>query len=313
MKVYYSRLVVTTILAFLLGTMGLIGGAAAPETGSYALTPDKWVGKNFTFLTLPADKQAVGYEMFANDQAVYIPYASHVGKQVTVTDVVTYPAGDKLQEYIVYMTLQETGEKLVGRTMRGQLEGLVLTDDLQNAKQQFMNQTIYTKQRVLADFADPQSPASITTPIGSALKVIDVYAGIQSREPIWLVVSANGQTAILPLAYSWTNQPPGAWTATPPWQNALFMEDPRVSFDWPQATWDQIEAGIVQPGMNKDQIRLSWGPPVRIDTTPNSQQSFWLYGNNKLEFDGETLTVISSVKTDDSQTAFTLNPVPHDM
>lgn len=302
MKQFILRLLLTISLIIVGGTSSAWTAIAAEP--SVNLTTPQWTGNSFTFLALPADKQAAGYEVFTVDQAnqgfqgdrsVRIPYAEHVGKQVTVTEIVTFLAGNNQNEYMAYMTVNDTGEKLVGRTMRGQLEGLVLTADLTNARQQFLGKTIYPKFRELSGAYDPGMnaiPASISTPIGGPATVVDVYAGNQSQEPIWLIVSVNGEKAILPIAYSWTNGSVNTWTQSPPWQDALFMEDPRSSFGWSQEMWNNIDNSSVVEGMTKGQIRLSWGKPNSTD----GNGTVWIYGSKKLNFSGDVLQSIETVE-----------------
>ncbi|GMB01189.1 hypothetical protein [Pelosinus sp. IPA-1] len=300
MKHFGLRILLVLSLLIGFGTTGSVWAATSNEAPSANIKVDQWVGNSFTFLTLPAEKQAAGYEIFKVDQAtqglkgdnsVRIPYAQHVGKQVKVTEVVPFAAGYHQQEYMVYMTVKDTGEKLVGRTMRGQLEGLVLTSDLDNARQQFLGKTIYPKFRELSGLYDPyETPVTVATIIGAPVTVVDVYAGNQSQEPIWLIVSVNGEKAILPIAYSWTNIPVQSWTQTPPWQDALFTEDPRISLGWSGDLWSKIEKGIVEEGMTKGEILLSWGKPVRIE----EDDSVWIYGTKKLSFDGDVLNSIET-------------------
>ncbi|HAK74850.1 MAG TPA: hypothetical protein DCP36_17245 [Sporomusaceae bacterium] len=300
MKLFNLRILLVLSFLVAFGSVGAVWAEPASETPAVNLTTEQWTGHSFTFLALPADRQAAGYEIFpvdkankgfTGDRSVRIPYAQHAGKKVTVTEVIPYPAGPNLQEYMVYMKVDETGEKLVGRTMRGQLEGLVLTADLTNARQQFLGKTIYPKFRELAGLYTPGSeeiPKSVTTSIGGAATVVDVYAGNQSDEPIWLVVSVNGEKAILPIAYSWTNIPASSWTETAPWQEALFTEDPRPSLGWSHTLWYQIENGNVEEGMTKAQVLLSWGKPVhKIE-----DGAAWIYDNKKLNFNGDILQSI---------------------
>jgi hypothetical protein len=283
------------------------GGSAWAENSNETpinISTEQWAGHSFTFLTLPADKQAAGYEIFPVDQAnrglegdrsVRIPYDTHVGKEVTVTQVVSFPAGDNQSEYMVYLTVNETGEKLVGRTMRGQLDGLVLTADLKNARQQFLGKTIYPKFRKLSGLYVPgvdAIPTTVSIPIGGAATVVDVYAGNQSQEPIWLIVSINGDKAVLPIAYSWTNMPVNSWMQTSPWQDAFFTEDPRVSFGWSQDMWNKIENGIVEEGMTKGQIRLSWGRPVSME----DNGGVWMYGTKKLKFTEDVMYSMETIE-----------------
>ncbi|SFL50679.1 hypothetical protein [Pelosinus propionicus] len=292
------------LLLSLLFVFGVAGAAWASETSPTNLTTEQWRGHSFTFLALPADKQAAGYEFFPVDQAergfqgdrtVRISYDGYVGKDVIVTELIAFPAGYNQHEYLVYLTVKDTGEKLVGRTMRGQLEGVVLTADLVNAKEQFLGKVVYPKFRELSGVYVPNvntMSATVPASIGGPATVVDVYTGNQSQDPIWLVLSINGEKAILPIAYSWTNIPVSSWTEIPPWQEALFTEDPRISFGWSLDAWNKIESGIVEEGMTKEQIRLSWGKPVRMEDDDMS----WIYGTKKLGFTGDVLHSIETVE-----------------
>lgn len=300
MKIVSLRILLVLSLLLGFGTASSVGAEAASEAPQANVKIEQWVGHDFTFLSLPADKQSAGYEIFTEDQAtqgfqgdssVRIPYAQHVGKQVTVTAIVPFAAGDK-QEYMVHMTVKDTGEKLLGRSMRGQLEGLVLTADLTNARQEFVGKTVYPKFRELEGLYVPgATPQAVTTTIASPVTVVDVYPGIQTQEPIWLIVTVNGQKAILPIAYSWTNIPIQSWTQTPPWKDAFFTEDPRISFGGSQDLWNQIQTGTVDEGMTKEQVQLSWGKPFSIE----ANDSVWNYGTKKLSFDGDVLHSIQTL------------------
>lgn len=304
MKTFSLRIFLVLSLLLGFGTAGSVSAEAPSGTASANVATEQWIGHNFTFLALPAAKQAAGYQIFKVDQAnqggegnssVPISYAEHVGKQVTVTQIASFPAGGNQKDFMVYMTVNDTGEKLVGQTIREQLEGLVLTSDLTNARQQFLGTTIYPKFRELSGLYVPginETPTSVTIPIGSAATVVDVYAGNQSQEPIWLIVSVNGEKAMLPISYSWTNVSVNEWTQTSPWQEAFFVEDPRVSFGWSQDVWSNIEQGNVENGMTKGQIRLSWGKPARIEESGKA----WIYGSQKLDFSGDVLNSIERIK-----------------
>lgn len=310
-------------LRFLLAfSLLLVFGIPKPvwaETPNKILPADikieQWTGHSFTFHALPADMQSDGYEIFtldhatqgfAGDRSVRIPYAKHVGKQITVTAITSFThsqkeqlsrlAGYNQQEYLVYMTVNDTGEKLIGRSLRGQLEGLVLTSDLNNARQQFLGKIVYPKFRGLSGLTLPglnTTPEEVLTKIGSPVTVVDIYLGIQSQNPIDLIVSANGKKAVLPISYSWTNRQIEDWSQTPPWQDALFMEDPRMSLGGSPATWTQIENGNIEIGMTKGHVLLSWGkPPYRNE----DNDTVWIYNTKKLTFDGDKLHSIEDSK-----------------
>ena len=285
-------LVLSLLLGF--GTVGTVGAEAA------SVQIEQWTGNSFTFLPL-SSAQNIGYEIFTEEnadqgfqgnQSVRIPYAQYVGKQVTMNEVVPFTDNDNKKDYIVHMTVNDTGEKLVGRSMRGQLAGLVLTDDLINARQQFLGKTVYPKFRELPGLYVAGAIAQpVAIKIGGPVTVVDVYAGDQSQEPINLVVSVNEQKAILPIAYSWTNSPVQPWAQKAPWENALFMDNPRNGLMGSNELWNKIETGVVEENMTKEQVNLSWGKPFSIE----SNDSVWIYGTKKLSFEGDVLHSIETI------------------
>ena len=307
MRLNSLRLALMVMLLVLFGALGTAWAANSQQESSPNLTPDQWTGQSFTFLSLPAADQAAGYEIFnvdqsqqgfTGDRSVRIPYKQYVGKQVTVTDVVTYIASDNKYEYLIYLEEKESKQKLVGRTSRGQLEGLVLTADLAKAKQQFLGKTVYVKLRTIEGLYDPQTnttPLSIPTKIGSAVNVVDVYAGLKSSEPIWLIVVTDNQKAFIPITYSMTNVPSNFCQQNPPWQEKIMLNDFRATSGWSEEMWNQIDAGIAKPGMTQEQVRFSWGSPASIsDNTANSNESTWKYGTQILKFSGNQLISIES-------------------
>lgn len=315
MKMFSLRILLVLSLLVGFGTAGSVGAAKTPSANPAAnVKVEQWVGQTFTFLALPADKQSAGYEIFIAEEAVRgfqgdrlvrIPYAEYVEKQITVTGIVPFPAGYSQNEYIVNMTVNDTGEKLTARTMRGQLEGLVLTSDLTNARKQFLGTTVYPKYRNLSGlyWTSTTMPMSVSMPIGSPVTVVDVYAGNQSQKPIWLIVSVNGEKAILPIAYSWTNTSVEAGTETPPWHADLFVEDPKITLGGSYALWAQIENGDIKVGMTKEQVHLSWGKPMRTE----KNDSVWIYGTKRLNFHGVVLDFIETLSVTNEESIDTVS------
>jgi len=298
--------IILFVMVFLLGSCGLTGVSAMAMSSSN-LTPQQWVGQTFLFHALPGDRQEEGYEIFKTDDAdrgwggdrlVRIPYAMHVYERVRVTDVVEFSAGTNQTEYLIYMKEISSGMKLVGRTMRGQLEGLLLEADLKKAREQFLGKKVYSKLRFLqseGQLAGEAASKVIPVKIGSEAQVVDIYAGVQTDEPIWLIVLIDGQRARVPIAYSWSNIRGSAWKQTPPWQEKLFTEDPRAHLGWSREVWEQIDASSVVEGMSKIQVELSWGAPVSIVEDPGGcGKSIWTYGSSTLTFNGDALVSIEN-------------------
>lgn len=296
------RILCLIALFLLFGVNSLFAAtqAAAPEN----LTIDQWVGQKFVFLALPNDRQSEGYEIypeelaergFSGDRSVNIAYKDYFAKQVTVTDVVRIT--DTPYDYVVHLREAKSGQKLIGRTFRGQLEGLALIDDREKARKKFVGKTIYALSRTLQSLEpgnDTMPEKAINISPGTPLQVIDIWDGMQSSYPIWLVVLINGHKAVLPIAYSWTNQPGYAWTTSPPWQDYISLEDPGKLTKSYAELQSFLESGTIKEGMTQYQVRLIWGPPSSIEKAiiDGSEQILWTYGNQKLKFSGDRLVSI---------------------
>lgn len=284
MKQFFVRiLLILTLIIGIQSTNAVFAQNSNENTSVNNLTTEQFSGQDFTFLNLTPDQQAIGYEVFTVEQAEQwdrsnpIDYAGHVGKEVTVTNTVWIP---EQKEYLVYMTVKDTGETLAEPTRNGQLASLVLSSDLAKAKDQFLGKTIYPKVRGLIGFnSEVKMPILIASPV----TVVDVVPAIDAQKPISLIVSVNGEKAVLPIAYSWTNIPAANWSNAPAWQSYLFLTDPRQDLGWSHSAWKNIDKANVEEGMTKDQVRLSWGKPSRID----NDGAVWLYGPQKLTFSND--------------------------
>ncbi len=64
-------------------------------------------------------------------------------------------------------------------------------------------------------------------------------------------------------------------------EDYLFNYDPKKKYKWSTATWNQIKAGKVTLGMNKDQVKMAWGRPAgtSITTASGKKIETWVYYN----------------------------------
>lgn len=265
------------------------------------LAPDQWVGKTFLFLAMPANKQKEGYEVYPEkmakagldgDPSVQLPYRDYFAHQVTITDAIRIT--DTPYDYVIHMKDKKTGEKFVSRTFRGQLDELAYLADREKARKQFVGKVIYAIRPALENirqdngqFLDEMPLVSIGTP----MKVVDVWDGMQSNQPIWLVVRTNGNKLALPMAYSWTNQPRNMWGNGTPWQDAFSLEDPRTRIGDSPELWKLIQTGNIKLGMSQYEVRLSWGAPEQMEKVNNEgiEETLWTYGTKILHFSGDRL------------------------
>lgn len=275
-------------------------GAQSPND----LPLDKWTGNEFVILDLPQDRQAQGYDLYIGPITVSdlkgenvdrIPHVSydHHGKHVIITSV--EPAQwENEQYYVVRMTEKGSNLQLTARSFQGQVDSLGLAADLEKARKEFLGKTIYAKRSSLIGLPNPET---VLAPFGQAMQVKDAWFGFDTSAPILLVVEYDKTRAVLPVAYSWTNQYPGSWQSSPAWEKNFFAEDPRKIAGDSGQIWSMIVDARVQEGMNGEQVRLSWGSPKKVESKDKNGMpgAVWTYGNYKLHFVNNTLAQIETL------------------
>jgi len=79
-------------------------------------------------------------------------------------------------------------------------------------------------------------------------------------------------------------------------EEVFFLSDPRKEYKWPASIWRLIEARKIQLGMTPDMVRLSWGPPRRVNRSIYTfgVHEQWVYGDYGpyLYFEDGKLTAI---------------------
>ena len=283
-------------ILLLLAVMALPAGAATTDN----VPVSQWVGQEFITLNLPNDRRDQGYDIYVGNFSAAdlrsdsvgklprLPYLNHYAKRVVVTGVESV-RWENENYFIVSMTEKDTNLQLTARTYSGQIDGLVPAADLEKTRRDFVGKTIYAKQEYLVDHPNP---ATVLVPFGQPMAVTDVWVGYETYEPILLVVEYNNKKAVLPIAYSWTNQSSGNWTSADAWQKNFFVEDPRKVTGKNTEIWANIASSRVETGMSREEVRLSWGTPPLTDTAREDgvYYEIWTYGNNKLYFTGNVLT-----------------------
>ncbi|MFB9275971.1 copper amine oxidase N-terminal domain-containing protein [Cohnella cellulosilytica] len=80
-------------------------------------------------------------------------------------------------------------------------------------------------------------------------------------------------------------------------EDYFFNFDPKKKYKWSAATWNQIKAGNVTLGMNKDQVKMAWGRPAGTSITNASGKKVetWVYYNfDTVAFvDGKVILIIN--------------------
>ena len=226
----------------------------------------EWTGKQFFILALSADNEAQGYTdlVFANSEK-RLPH-NYAGRRIVVDKVV--PIAQSTHDYEVFFTDVKTGEKYVGLSMRESIPSIGYVADLDKVKKFFVDRTVYARTTSLLGVDSSifrPTPNTVTVNFGQPMKVVDVWEGMASENPFYLVVEVNGERAAVSFAYSLTNQPINTWSKFPVWANNFFIVNPLSFPHWSQATLNKINNGEVEVGMDIVQVYYSWGKPQKVE------------------------------------------------
>jgi hypothetical protein len=266
---------------------------------------EQWMGKRFIFLEKTKTLQKHGYLFFCLTKEFpprpqninseleepitrFLKYDKFVGKTKEVSSL----------GLCVTFLEEESNMKMYARPHKGRVQGVAFFDDINKARERWLGKTIYSKMKFIRTYdqkLDKYGEEKIG--VGDPLKVIDICWGEDLRGPLWLIVETiHGKKGFVATAFSWTNKYLDLWTENRPWEDHLFEFNPRLELKWSDATWELINNGKVRPGMNKEQVELSWGKPKKIneDIYQGLVHEQWIYDNQYLYFDNEILKAIQS-------------------
>ena len=279
-------------------------------TGAF-LPVESWVGK--TFVILPKTKifETYGYELYvtpllnaekkSGDAAVVLSnhrLRSDVFARHKLTVSAVKPSGRG--EYLVSFLLDTLDLALYAKTNNGVVEGVAIQDDLDSARTRWLGKKVYARNRCI-EFYDSVSGqiSSVKVSIGEALTVADVVWGKtpMPAKPLWVVVQrASGQRGIITCFYSWTNTVAAKRKSGTAYECDILERNPKDLYQWDRTTWETIDSHAIFNGMAAEQVRLSWGDPLKkirvsqsvLSGKPSSSVT-WVYDGNELLIRNDTL------------------------
>jgi len=270
----------------------------------------QWIGKRFIFLEKPKRLQEFGYDLYLHPDlySYYGKYNPELETKITynlrydrfvgkIIKVVNIEEGH-LHDYLVTFVEEESNMKIYAEPYKGNVSGIALFDDLAKAKKRWLGKTIYSKKRMISTYSEELDKyGEVKVKIGDPLKVIDIWWGFYDIWPLWVIVeTTQGEKGFIPTAFSWTNIYSDWWTEERPWEDYFFEFNPREKYGWNNEIWELINSGKVRIGMNKKQVKLSWGKPEKInkDIYRGSIHEQWIYDSQYLYFENDKLTAIQS-------------------
>lgn len=268
------------------------------------LSVPQWLGKKFRLLEKTKMFQRFGYELYTspllaaetkpqdtslvldNCRLKYTPFKSIT---VSVTDIKEIPDG----EYLVTFYAESKAMNIYGKTTNGIIEGLAHNDDLSLARQQWEGNYVFSRRRSI-DIFDSLSSSFVNhkVSIAESLKVTSVRWGVTPLPPksLWLMVeTSSGLKGIIPINYSWTNVLQTEQTSAPPWDKDIFRENPKKKYSWDEYVWETIDKHNIFVGMTSEQVKVSWGDPIRSHHAKQKAITKFDYQGKTLIFRNDTL------------------------
>lgn len=314
----YRRLLLTFIAIVFISLPNLVHaqrsiGKVEPETKEGENVLDipvkQWTGKRFIFLDKPKSLQKFGYHLYLRPKmylyhgrynpklemkaTYHLRHDEFVGKIIKVVNI-----QEKYPHYVVTFVEAESNMKIYAETYKGYIDDIAFFDDIAKAKERWLGKTIYSQNRSILTYSEELDEyGKVKVKVGEPLKVIDIWWGFDSTEPLWIIVeTTQGERGFISTAFSYTNIYTDRWTETRPWEDDFFEFNPREKYRWNNGIWELINSGKVRVGMNKEQVKLSWGKPEKInkDIYQGSIHEQWIYGSQYLYFENDKLTAIQS-------------------
>ena len=250
-----------------------------PETAA-PLAPFRpimtWQDQRFIFLSSPKASSDTPYQDYTGKR-VRKDYAGRIAKVVNISD---FSGRQHLD-----LEMEDNGEKLRARTSpnRESLEGLLLIADLEQARQRWEGQTLWSRQMRLSTYDETTDGlGSLAIKRYAALKVVSVTPGWDNATPLrFTLETADGKRGFMDVNLSGTNVPPELRQLSR-FEDQFLTEDPHLKHKWSAGTWSAIENNRIITGMSAEQVKMSWGEPQQTSRTATGE--VWTYSNGKLSF-----------------------------
>lgn len=243
-----------------------------------------WQDQRFIFLFSPKPLENATFDDFSG-ALKRKNYAGRIGKAVAVSDF----SGRVHLE----LEMEDTREHVRARTVpnKGSIKGLMLAEDLEKARQQWVGQTLWCRQMRLSTYDElADNLGSVAIKRYAPLKVVAINPGWDEEKPLRFVLqTSDGKQGFLDINLSGTNVAPELLHLNR-FDEAFLTADPKLKYKWPARVWEAIENNRVLSGMTMEQVRLSWGEPDKTARTAAGEQ--WTFAAGVLTFRNGVLTGI---------------------
>ena len=270
------------------------------------LTIDGILGKRLYILEKSIALQKYGYQHIYPDTNDYfapcVSYSELAGKIVKITNIIK----DSSANYKLTL-LDETSGKYYKTTayplsekIGNHINDVAYYDDLDKAKQNWLNTTVYLKTSLLYTYnAKTEEIKKFKVDKYTSVKIVDVQWSMDDYDPITLVLECRDKKiGAVDTRYSYTNSTKSTIDESKrPWFKTFMNYDPQTKYKISNSDWELIKAGKVKVGFSKINCELAWGAPSSINKTTTSSfiSEQWVYGLGLyLYFVNDTLSSIQN-------------------
>jgi len=267
-----------------------------------------WIGQKFMFLEKHKSLQSYGYQRLSfSSKKLYSKHPTYdkwVGKIITVESITP-------DRSCFLIKFDYKGKKIYAKPCGNNIDGIILLQDLENAKERWMGKTIYSKKGLIRTYDEDggkrEVEGKINVFINEPLKVIDVISTMIgcNKTCIWVVVKTSKQeVGFIGVAYSYTNYYisryiGGKYSEERPWQKDITEFNPQEKFGWSDEICQTISEKKISLGMTKLQIIWSWGKPESINRgiyKEGKSSEQWVYGSGSYVYFNDGVDKVTAIQ-----------------
>jgi hypothetical protein len=109
-------------------------------------------------------------------------------------------------------------------------------------------------------------------------------------KPLWILVETpSGEKGFIPTRASWVNAMIDSKNNSAPWNDDIMETDPKKLYSWDETIWEAINSHSIATGMNRLQVRMSWGRPKSVLPSASDKKETWVYSAQSLVFVNDSL------------------------
>ena len=172
------------------------------------------------------------------------------------------------------------------------LEEAALFSEFEGARDKYQGKKLWRTKRYLTIMPDlTKNPSKIKVKKYSPVMVQKVVLGSMPLKPIkFIVKTADDRVGYVEATVSGSNPGLLGKEYNQYFHEEFLTEDPRKKYKWSQEIWRKIEEGKISKGMTEEQVKMSWGPPKKVNASSSGINDQWVYSSSYLYFSKGKLT-----------------------